>query len=100
MPFALAFALAMTAMRVVIAWAYRNTRSVVLAQLLHIVSTGSLVVFGPSRVGAREEVLWYGAYGVALWVAVGIVLGRFGVRLGARSENQADRDVASCKMPV
>ena len=99
-PFALAFALAMTAMRVVIAWAYRNTRSVVLAQLLHIVSTGSLVVFGPSRVGAREEVLWYGAYGVALWVAVGIVLGRFGVRLGARSENQADRDVASCKMPV
>ena len=84
LPFALAFGLTMTAMRVVIAWAYCNTGSVLLAQLLHVVSTGSLVVFGPARVGAREETLWYGVYGVGLWVVVGVVLGRFGVGLGGR----------------
>jgi membrane protease YdiL (CAAX protease family) len=82
--FALAFALAMTAMRVLIAWAFRNTGSVLLAQLLHICSTGSLVVFGAFRVHAREEAFWYSVYGVVLWVAVGIVVSTFGTGL-ARS---------------
>jgi len=76
--FALAFAVAMTAMRVLIAWTYCNTGSVALAQLLHIVSTGSLVVFGPFRVNAREEAFWYAAYGVALWMVVAIVIARYG----------------------
>jgi membrane protease YdiL (CAAX protease family) len=42
-PFFLAFTAAMTAIRVIIAWVYSNTRSLPLAQLLHISSTGSLV---------------------------------------------------------
>jgi len=81
LPFAMAFALAMTAMRVVIAWAYRNTGSVLLAQLLHIVSTGSLVVFGPARVDARQEALWYASYGVALWVLLAVLTIRYGKTL-------------------
>lgn len=85
LPFALAFALAMTAMRVLIAWAFQTTQSVLLAQLLHISSTGSLVVLGAFRVNAQQEAFWYAVYGVALWVAVGIVAAKFGAGLSARS---------------
>ncbi|MGA9718040.1 MAG: CPBP family intramembrane glutamic endopeptidase [Acidobacteriaceae bacterium] len=73
LPFFLAFALAMTAMRVLIAWLYTNTRSVLLVQLMHVSSTGSLVVFSAPRVTAAQEVCWYVVYGLALWVVVGIV---------------------------
>jgi uncharacterized protein len=80
LPFFLAFTLAMVAMRVLIAWLYTNTQSVLLAQLMHVSSTGSLVVFSAAQVTARQEAAWYALYGVALWAAVGIV-----VRRGGRS---------------
>src|ERR1017187_5132503 len=77
--FFMAFAIAMTAMRVLIAWIYTNTKSVFLAQLMHISSTGSLVVFSPP-VSAGQEARWYALYGAALWVGVLIV----GVTAGER----------------
>jgi len=80
-PFFLAFAFAMTAMRVLISWLYINTKSVLIAQLMHISSTGSLVIFSPPAVSASQEVLWYALYGVALWIAVLIVVKKFGTRL-------------------
>jgi membrane protease YdiL (CAAX protease family) len=70
LPFFLAFTLAMTAVRVLISWLYTNTGSILLAQLLHIASTGSLVIFGAPHVNARQETLWYGAYGCVLWLTV------------------------------
>ena len=79
----LGFAAAMSAMRVLICWAYANTGSLLLAQLLHMVSTGSLVALGPPRVTAAEEALWYGSYGVALWLVVAIVISVYGNSLGA-----------------
>ena len=82
LPFFLAFSLAMTAMRVLIAWIYTNTKSVLLAQLMHVSSTGSLVVFSAARVTAAQEAMWYALYGTVLWVAVGIVVKTFGRRLG------------------
>jgi membrane protease YdiL (CAAX protease family) len=85
LPFFLAFSLAMTAMRVLIAWIYTNTKSVLLAQLLHVSSTGSLVLFSAARVTALQEAMWYALYGTVLWVAVGIVVKIFGRRLGPRS---------------
>jgi membrane protease YdiL (CAAX protease family) len=80
----LRFAAAMTAMRVLICWAYTKTGSVLLAQLMHMVSTGSLVVLGPPRVTAGEETLWYGAYGIALWVVVAIVVSIYGKSLAGK----------------
>jgi uncharacterized protein len=77
----LCFTAAMTAMRVLICWAYLNTGSVLLAQLMHMISTGSLVVLGPARVTAAEEALWYGAYGLALWLVVAIVVSIYGRNL-------------------
>jgi uncharacterized protein len=82
LPFFLAFSLAMTAMRVLIAWIYTNTKSVLLAQLMHVSSTGSLVLFSAARVTAAQEAMWYALYGTVLWVAVGIVVKTFGRRLG------------------
>ena len=78
LPFFLAFSLAMTAMRVLIAWIYTNTKSVFLAQLMHVSSTGSLVLFSAARVTAAQEAMWYALYGTVLWVAVGIVVRTFG----------------------
>ncbi len=78
LPFFLAFTLAMTAMRVLIAWIYTNTNSLLLAQL------GSLVLFSPPDVTAGQEVMWYALYGIVLWVAVAIVVKRFGRRLGQK----------------
>jgi membrane protease YdiL (CAAX protease family) len=84
LPFFLAFTLAMTAMRVLIAWIYTNTNSVLLAQLMHVCSTGSLVIFSAPRVTALQEVMWYAVYGTALWVVVAIVVRTFGRGLGRR----------------
>src|SRR5712692_1823468 len=64
-PYFVAFTAVMTAMRVVIAWAYANTKSVLLAQFMHISSTGSLVIFSPARVPAAQETLWYSVYAIA-----------------------------------
>jgi uncharacterized protein len=80
-PFFLAFTFAMTAMRVLICWLYTNTKSLLIAQFMHISSTGSLVVFSPPAVSAQQEVIWYALYGVALWIAVLIVVKKFGTRL-------------------
>ena len=82
LPFFLAFSLAMTAMRVLIAWIYTNTKSVLLAQLMHVSSTGSLVLFSAARVTAGQEAMWYALYGAVLWVVVGIVVKTFGRPLG------------------
>ena len=87
-PFFLAFTAAMTAMRVLIAWIYFNTNSVLLAQLLHASSTGSLVIFSPPRVSAAQESLWYAVYAVALWLIVAIVVATFGRRLTLQGDER------------
>lgn len=70
--FFVAFGFAMTAMRALICWLYSNTKSVLLAQLLHISSTGTLVVFSPA-VAPTQEALWYAVYGFTLWLMVAAV---------------------------
>jgi hypothetical protein len=79
--FFLSFTVAMTAMRVLICWIYTNTESVLLAQLMHVSSTGSLVIFSAPRVGAAQEALWYGLYGTSLWVLVAIIAKTYGRRM-------------------
>jgi membrane protease YdiL (CAAX protease family) len=74
LPFFLAFVAAMTAMRVLISWLYAQTRSVLLAQLMHACSTGSLVVFSPPTANAAQEAFWYAAYAAALWLLVTALL--------------------------
>lgn len=78
--FFLAFGFAMTAMRVLICWLYLNTKSVLMAQLMHISSTASLVIFSP-HVTPAQEAMWYAIYGGVLWVVVAVVIVRCGRRL-------------------
>ena len=80
-PYFLAFIAVMTAMRVLIAWLYANTRSIFLAQLMHVSSTGSLVALSPPVVTARQEAIWYGIYAGVLGVVVALVVFKTGVRL-------------------
>ena len=84
LPFALAFIAAMTAMRVVICWLYANTKSVLLAQLLHISSTGSLVIFSAPGLTPAQEVFWYSLYAGALWLTVAFISRLFTTRLTTR----------------
>lgn len=77
LPHFLAFmTLSMTAMRVLIVWVYCNTRSLLLAQLMHASSTGFLFMLGPN-----DDTLWYAVYGVVLWLVVWIVAARYGKTL-------------------
>jgi len=76
LPFFISFIAVLTAMRVIITWVYTHTQSVLLAQLMHAVSTGCLVMFGPSKVSAAQEALWYGSYAVLLWTVVLLFLFR------------------------
>jgi uncharacterized protein len=69
-PFMAAFIAAMTAIRIIIVWVYSNTQSLIFAQLIHAISTGSLVALGPSGVTPAQETIWYASYAAALWVAV------------------------------
>lgn len=72
--FFFAFVAAMTAIRVLIAWLYANTKSVLLAQLMHVSSTGSLVALSPPIATARQEAFWYCIYAGALWILVALVM--------------------------
>lgn len=79
LPFFLAFAAAMAAVRVLICWVYTRTQSMLLAQLFHAFSTASLVVFSPATVAPLQEALWYAFYATALWFLIGVLIskGRF-----------------------
>ena len=68
--FFLAFVAAMAAIRILIAWLYSHTKSVLLAQLLHAFSTGSLVVFSPPHITGAQEAFWYATYAILLWLFI------------------------------
>ena len=79
----LAFIAVMTAMRVIIAWVYCNTNSVLLSQILHVSSTGFLVMLSPSPMSITHEPIWYFAYSIVLWGIVILLVSRFGKNLVA-----------------
>lgn len=81
--FFVSFVTAMAGLRVLIAWIYTNTGSVLLAQVMHASSTGFLVVLGALRVSPSQEVLWYALYGGVLWVTVAAIVVARRVRAGA-----------------
>jgi len=80
--FFIAFGVAMTAVRVLMSWLYLNTDSIAAVQMLHMSSTGALVVFGaPPGIGAAREAIWYGLYAIVLWVVVAAIVRAHGARL-------------------
>jgi hypothetical protein len=49
--------------------------------LFHASSTGALAAFGPARITAAEEALWYGVYAIVLWGMVAAIVARSGTSL-------------------
>ncbi len=82
--FFVAFTVAMIAMRALIVFLYENTGSLLLAQLMHISSTGALVVFSPPLNSVRES-LWYFVYGGTLWLVVAAIFMKSEIRTGSES---------------
>lgn len=74
LPFFLAFTAAMTAIRVLICWLYARTQGVFVAQLMHAISTASLVVLSPAGISPSDEAFWYNIYAAALWFLVFLLL--------------------------
>ena len=70
LPFFLAFIILMTAIRIIICTIYTGTKSILLAQLFHLSSTGSLVVLSPSPVLPAQEVFWYLVYAAVLYLLI------------------------------
>jgi membrane protease YdiL (CAAX protease family) len=66
----ISFCVIMTAMRLLMVWVYSFTNSVLIAQLMHAVSTGCLVMLGPPNLMPFQEATWYALYGVMLWILV------------------------------
>ena len=64
---------AMTAMRVLIVWVYANTRSVLLAQVMHASSTGALATMGPA-LSPTYDIALYAVYAAVLWLVVAVVV--------------------------
>ena len=78
--FFLAFVLALTALRVLISWIYSNSGSLLLAQLMHASSTGSLVVFGATLVTPTQEATWYALYAALLGLAAFLIVRNLHIR--------------------
>lgn len=76
------------ALRVVIAWVYTNTESVLLAQLMHASSTGFLAILVPLSLSPANDTLFYGIYGATLWVAVAVVAATYGKHLAQPRSTQ------------
>jgi|SRR5579859_5467106 len=87
------FAAMLIALRVLIAWLYVHTESVLGAQLLHASSTGSLVAFGAPAVSPDQEAIWYLAYGLVLWVLVVVVVHRHGTSLAHSQRAQPQEPI-------
>lgn len=81
LPFFLDFIALAAALRILICWIYSNTRSVLLAQLMHASNTGFLVIFGASHTSPAQETLSYALYAAILWAIVALVVARHGKRL-------------------
>jgi membrane protease YdiL (CAAX protease family) len=75
---------ALTALRVFMTWAYSQTRSLLLAVLLHAASTGGQFLLWPTT-SPRDELLWYGlfAFGLVL-VATVVALPRYAATAAER----------------
>jgi len=64
--FIVAWVLPLTALRLLIVWLFERTQSTLIAALTHASYTGALVMFWPGGISPGEEMLWTGAFAVAL----------------------------------
>jgi len=74
--FAVFYLAALTAYRVLMTWLYANTRSLLMAVLMHASYTGWLLVLYPAT-SFEQGLIWQTAFAAALWLVVAVVMTRF-----------------------
>jgi membrane protease YdiL (CAAX protease family) len=89
LPHFLEWFVALTAFRVLMTWCWTRTGSLLLAVLLHASFTGSQLLLWPAA-SPRAELLWYGLYALALWLAAALL---------SRPRVAATRDERARPMP-
>lgn len=83
------FVLALIAWRVLMTWAYRQTQSGVVAQLMHFSYTGSLGLFVPvTQLSPQQDAWVYVLVAVVLWAVV------LGLALGGHLRSESFRQTA------
>lgn len=65
--------LPLTAYRILMTWVYANTRSVLLAQLMHASYTGWQIALSPAA-SLSQNLVWQSLFAAALWALVGLVI--------------------------
>lgn len=92
--YAVVYVATLTPYRILMTWVYVNTRSLLLAVLMHASYTGWLLVLFPAT-SFTQGLLWQSAFAVMLWVAVTVVLRTSALRVEARGLAPSDHfDVA------
>lgn len=81
----LGFSAFILGLRVLIVWVYANTRSLLLAQLMHASSTGFLAVIVPMGISATNWSVFYWVYAAGLGIIGAIVVRRYGADFVRRS---------------
>jgi hypothetical protein len=84
--FAIFYVATLTAYRMLMTWVYANTRSLMLAVLMHATYTAWLFVMYPAT-SFKQGLVWKIAFAAALWVVVAVVVGKFAQR-GSRVATQ------------
>ncbi len=89
LPYFLGFSLFVIALRVLIVWVYINTRSLLLAQLMHASSTGFLSILVPMTMAPVYWTIFYSVYALVLCAIAALVISRYGKTLVQHSNKES-----------
>ena len=74
LPYFVGFFVFIVALRVIIAWVYENTGSVLLSMLIHASSTGFLSILVTREYAAETWHIFYAVYAVAIWLVAAVIV--------------------------
>ena len=60
--------------RILMTKVYSRTGSLLIGVLMHATFTGGQALLEPIGISHQQQLVWWGAAGVALWVVVGLVI--------------------------
>jgi len=84
----LLFVIAVTAYRILMTWVYNNSRSLLLAILMHASFSGSQFIFASSISSVVDNVLWLAIFAAVLWVVAAVVIATTGAKRLVREPRQ------------
>jgi membrane protease YdiL (CAAX protease family) len=75
----------LTAFRVLMVWVYDRTESLVVAMMMHVSLTASLLILNPIGISGANLLVFSFAFAAAVWVVVGVIAARTGRYLERRT---------------